>query len=175
MRTFQPFSSGKLCGQSNTTATQNLLYDVYNSFCSDQMKRKSKTFAVGSRVFNFPWVNYACKFYNLWFQMIFSDEYSFFKFTILWHMFSGINIKVLKFPIPDDYSWQLDLRRNRQCPTVPCEEHQGKEWKSIMRAYLAWDLDGGIHHDFIGGGWCFLGHNDCVVLESRVHLVVPAK
>ena len=76
---------------------------------------------------------------------------------------------------PDDYSWQLDLRRNRQYPTVPCKEHQDKERQSIMRTYLAEGLDAGFHHDFVCGGRCFLRSDDRVVLQSRVHLVVPAK
>ena len=43
-----------------------------------------------------------------------------------------------------------------------------------MRAYLARGVDGGFHHDFVSGGRCFLGFDDCVVLQSRVHFVVPA-
>ena len=44
-----------------------------------------------------------------------------------------------------------------------------------MQTYLARDLDGGFHHDFVGGGGYFFGHDDCVVLQSCVHLVVPEK
>ena len=44
-----------------------------------------------------------------------------------------------------------------------------------MRTYLARDLDGSFHHDFVGGSRCFLDHDDCAVLQSRVHFVVPAK
>ena len=44
-----------------------------------------------------------------------------------------------------------------------------------MHTYLARDLDGGFHHDIVGSGRCFFGHDDCAVLQSRVHLVVPAK
>ena len=76
--------------------------------------------------------------------------------------------------IPDDYSWWLDLRSNRQYPTVPCKEHQDKERQSLMLTYLARGLDGGFHHDFVSRSRCFLGSDDCVVLKSRVHLVVSA-